>query len=385
MIMKLCVVSHKPCWASTESKTGYATDGGFAFQMRAIAELFNETRVVVPVYADDCRSGQIPLDRVVVQPLTPLTGSGIQRKLRYGAWLLHNLPLLVREILEADAVHAPIPSDIGTAAMLIAAALRKPLFVRHCGNWLVAETTAERFWKWFMQRFAGGRNVFLTTGGADEPPSGANPNLKWIFSTSLTRQELDTYRRPRMSVPKHPRLAIACRQEEKKGTDVVLASLPLIAQHFPGITLDVIGDGTALPQFRDQAAALGVSERVRFHGKVSHEALLEILQHVDLFCYPTTASEGFPKVVLEALACGLPVVTTPVSVLPQLMKNGCGVLIHGPDPAVLADAVRTCLEDDERYRGMSLSAVSVAAGFSLERWRDFIGDRLRAAWGPLHA
>ena len=51
--------------------------------------------------------------------------------------------------------------------MLFAFVLRKPLFVRHCGNWFVQTTAAEHFWKWFMVRFAGGRNVMIATGGDD--------------------------------------------------------------------------------------------------------------------------------------------------------------------------------------------------------------------------
>jgi len=95
-----------------------------------------------------------------------------------------------REILRADAVHSPIPGDIGTIGFLLAFALRKPLFIRHCGNWLKPSTTAERFWKWFMEKFAGGRQVMLATGGSPGPPSRVNSAIHWIFSTTLSDVEL---------------------------------------------------------------------------------------------------------------------------------------------------------------------------------------------------
>jgi glycosyltransferase involved in cell wall biosynthesis len=113
--------------------------------------------------------------------------------------------------------------------------------------------------------------------------------------------------------------------------------------------------------------------------------VLQLLQQADVFCYPTAASEGFPKVVLEALACGLPVVTTRVLVLPELLASGCGLLIDEPTPRALADAVAGVAADGDRYRAMSARAVETARRYSLENWRGEIGERLQRAWGPLRA
>jgi glycosyltransferase involved in cell wall biosynthesis len=260
--------------------------------------------------------------------------------------------------------------------------LRKPLFVRHCGNWFKPVTAAEHFWKWFMETFAGGRNVMLATGGAANSPSRSNRNVRWIFSTSLSQRELETCGVHRTAPSGgRVRLVIACRQDREKGTGIVIESLPLILKEFPLATLDVLGDGAALSEFKKLAADLHVSDRVEFHGKVNHARLLELLGQADLFCYPTKASEGFPKVVLEALACGLPVITTRVSVLPELIKVGGGALLDEATPESLADAIKYVLEDPETYRHMSARAVETAGQYSLERWRDVIGELLTPGWG----
>ncbi|MGH9364473.1 MAG: glycosyltransferase, partial [Thermoanaerobaculia bacterium] len=235
-------------------------------------------------------------------------------------------------------MHAPIPGDIGTIGMILAFVLRKPLFVRHCGNWFVQKTIAEHFWKRVMERFAGDGNVMLATGGAPESPSRRNARIRWIFSTSLTEEELETCFRYREQLPgDHPKLIIVCRQEREKGTGVVIESLPLLLKDYPGATLDVVGDGGALAEFEDLAARLGVRDRVTFHGRVDHASVVRRLQHADLFCFPTVSSEGFPKVVLEALACGLPVLTTRVSVLPSLVGLECGLLLDEVTPAAVAE------------------------------------------------
>lgn len=385
-LMKLTVISHKPCWRSPGSPSGYATDGGFPFQMRALSELFDGTRLLVPCVADCKQEGEEPLigHNLSVVPLPVPSGTGVWRKVGLVPWLLRNVHVLIRELSLADAVHAPIPGDVGTIGMIIAFALRKPLFVRHCGNWLAPRTAPEHFWKWFMERFAGGRNVMLATGGAPEPPSKTNPFLRWIFSTSLTGREMEMYAKPRCRLFRvGPRLLIAGRQEEAKGTGVVISALPLILKEFPSAHLDVLGDGRDLHRFKALAESLEVGRHVQFHGRLGHRAVMKKLQEADLFCFPTSSFEGFPKVVIEALACGLPVITTKVSVLPHLLSRGCGVVLEERTPEAVAWAVRYCLNDEERYRAMSLQAVRTARPYSLERWRDEIGTILQEAWGPL--
>ncbi len=322
--------------------------------------------------------------RLAVAAVSEPGGTGVGRKLGLAIWLIVNSRVLIREILRADAVHVPIPGDIGTLGMLLAFLLRKPLFVRHCGNWFIQKTAAEQFWKWFMERFAGGKNVMLVTGGATEPPSPRNPNLHWIFSTSLTRHELETCFTRRLPLSsERRRLIIVCRQDREKGAGIVIKSLPVILKYFPNITLDVVGDGGALDEFKALANELQVEQQITFHGKVNHAKVLGLLQQADLFCYPTKASEGFPKVVLEALACGLPVITTRVSVLPQLIRNGSGVLLEEATPEALSEAVINCLNGTNDYAMMSTAAVKTAQSYSLEGWREAIGERLNKAWGKL--
>lgn len=386
--MRLTVFSHKPCWTAPAAPSGYATDGGFAFQMRALSELFEATTLVVPCYPEaGQREGEIVLGghNLSIVPLTMPTGSNLQRKLSLPFWFVRNMPAILRESLRADAIHVPIPGDIGTFGMVFAYLLRKPLFVRHCGNWFVQKTLAERFWKWFMEQFAGGRNIMLATGGSSSAPSQRTTEVRWIFSTSLTERELQASSVREAPAGGRAHLVIACRQDRAKGAGVVIDSLSLLLKEFPQARLDVVGDGPALPEFKRQADALGLAERIKFHGKVDHERVLELLQQADLFCYPTTASDGFPKAVHEALACGLPVVTTHVSVLPQLLGNGCGVLIDEATPAAVAAGVAACLRDARRYRAMSAAAIMTARQYSLERWRDTIGDLLRKSWGPLRS
>jgi glycosyltransferase involved in cell wall biosynthesis len=355
--------------------------------MRALSQLFQATRVVVPCSRSGQRAGEIPLTghNLAIIPLTMPVGTDLGRKLALPFWVVRNGVTLLREAIKAQSVHAVIPGDIGTLGMLLAWALRKRLLVRHCGNWFVQRTNAERFWHWFIERFAGGRNVMLVTGGGPSGPSRRNPHVRWVFSTSLTAEELVSCAYIRAGAPGGgPRLITVARQGPQKGTGIAIRTLPLLLNEYSGIELHVVGDGPSLPDLRRLAAELGVERRVVFHGRVEHDEVLRQLRAADLFCL-LSASEGFPKVVLEALACGLPVITTRVSVLPHLLANGCGALVEEALPEAMARAVRACLNDPRRYRTMSELAVRTARDYSLERWRDRIGEFVRHAWHPLAA
>lgn len=220
----------------------------------------------------------------------------------------------------------------------------------------------------------------LATGGSDEPPSRRNPKVEWIFATSLRKAEIESNSPLELPHNGAVRLIIVCRQEERKGTDVVIDSLPLILEKLPRVTLDVVGGGSKLELFRKQAVARNVEDRITFHGKVVHDQVIRLLRSSHLFCYPTSASEGFPKVVLEALAIGLPVITTPVSVLSQLIKSSNGILLKRAEPSELAEAILEMCSDPDKYHSLSANANETATSFSLESWREFIGKRLVETW-----
>jgi glycosyltransferase involved in cell wall biosynthesis len=380
--MHLVIVSHKPCWNSEDQPDKFLTDGGFPLQVSAISGLFDKTTVLVPCQNTHDPKGLSPLvgKNLNITPLSTPKGIGFRRKLDIPFWLIKNSKIIWSEIRRSDAVHTPIPGDVGTFGLLFALLLRKPLFVRHCGNWLIQRTVAEQFWKWLIEYFAGGKNVMFATGGTKDPPSKKNPNIKWIFSTSLLKEKINKSKPISFPANGQIKLITACRLENRKGVDVVIKSLPLILEHYPKTTLDIIGGGTLEAQLKELVNKLELNNKVNFHGKIEQSKVIEMMKQAHIFCFPTSASEGFPKVVIEALASGLPVITTKVSVLPELIENGGGILLDEPTSQNMEKAVKTILEDKEQYHQISTNAINTARQYSLENWREFIGDNLCKAW-----
>lgn len=383
--MKLLFVSHKESWPDTNSPSGYSTNGGFPFQMQAISQLFDETQLLITQPDVTAPGNLIPLQGKALRVKTLTSpGGGRWHKLKLIPWVLKHLIAIWREMSNADAVHAAVPGDVGSIGMAVALLQRKRLFVRHCGTFGEPVTTSDRILLWLLERIASDKRIVFATGGSDLPPSNKNPHISWIFSTTLTQAELEQTHPASPWIPDLPlRLITVCRLEVGKNVQAILQSLPKIRATIPKAHLDVLGDGEYRSALEKLATELGLADAVTFHGNVNHASVMDQLSHSHLFVFPTNVKEGFPKAVLEALACGLPVVATGVSVIPKLLKNGCGILLDDTSAPSVATAILNLLAQPEKLPQMGRLAREAAQGYTLEAWGETIGARLREAWGPL--
>lgn len=143
----------------------------------------------------------------------------------------------------------------------------------------------------------------------------------------------------------------------RKGQSFAIDALPAL----PGAILLLAGTGPDEAALRARAVKLGVAERVRFLGAVPHADLPRVLGAADVFVLPT-ASEGLANAWVEALACGVPVVTTPIPGARELLVDPAFGRLAARDGAAIAAAVTEILADPP-----SRDSVSRAAqGFSWE-------------------
>lgn len=378
--MKLLVFSHKECWKSNSSPTGWATDGGFAMHMDYLSKLFSDTKIIVP-QIDQIEKGEVFFTNSSIEILSVKLWlkKGFLNKLFMPFWFLFYLPKFINEIIKCDAIHAPIPSNIGTIGFLLAHVFNKPLYIRHCGNWFVQRTKAEQFWHWYMEKFAGDKKVFLTTGGSTEDPSKKNASIKWIFSSSLSIDEIENAKVNRdWNMPN--KICIVCRQEKGKGTEIVLEAINKLKENGQLFYFDIVGDGRYLDELKNIVKKYKLENQVNFHGKLNHQEVLSVLSQNHFFIYPT-ASEGFPKVVLEAMSQGLIVVTTPVSVLGKLIRESkSGVLLDERNSNEIIKHLQPLLSDFNLLTKMSSNAVEYSKNYTLEEWANQIGSHLEKAW-----
>ncbi|MDR2669793.1 MAG: glycosyltransferase family 4 protein [Desulfovibrio sp.] len=148
------------------------------------------------------------------------------------------------------------------------------------------------------------------------------------------------------------RLLAVGRLVETKGFQYAVEALKILLDGGLEAELTVAGSGPWERKLKQQARASGVEARTHFPGFVAHDDLPELLLAADVFLMPCCLTkaggkgDGLPTVIMEALSHGLPVISTPVSGVGDVIRHGeTGLLVPERDADALADAVRALASD----------------------------------------
>lgn len=123
-----------------------------------------------------------------------------------------------------------------------------------------------------------------------------------------------------------------------KGCIDLLEAFPAVWKAKPEARLVYLGAGAAAAEITQRAAALGCAEQVMLRGAIPHAQLGDWFQAADVMCLPSH-NEGVPNVVLEAMACGIPVVASRVGGIPEVLPEFAGILVPARETAALSAAL----------------------------------------------
>lgn len=144
--------------------------------------------------------------------------------------------------------------------------------------------------------------------------------------------------------------------KHQKGVDILLKAMPLILKEHQ-VVLDIIGDGPRLAQYKALARQLNIKSSVRFRGFIPHDIMPDEYANADLFVFPSRR-ESFGLVLAEAMASGLPVVSTTAGAIPEVVDNGeTGILVPPDNLNDFARAVNFLLADHTRMNLMKSKGI----------------------------
>ena len=147
----------------------------------------------------------------------------------------------------------------------------------------------------------------------------------------------------RERTPLRPRLLSTRHLEPYYGVETVLRAFALLRKRYPEATLTIAGMGSQEPRLRQLAGELGVAPA--FVGRIDPEVMPAVYDAADIFVNASVV-DNQPVSLLEALAAGLAVVSTPTGDIPAMLRAGtAGRLVPHADPAAMADAITNLLEN----------------------------------------
>ncbi|MFN2505176.1 MAG: glycosyltransferase family 4 protein [Acidimicrobiales bacterium] len=171
------------------------------------------------------------------------------------------------------------------------------------------------------------------------------------------------------------------RGDAEGGLVEVLHATAHLARSRASLTLDVVGAGSERTACEALAEALGLRDRTRFHGHLTGDGLVDTLRGAAMLVLPTT-SASFPSVLVEAMACGLPVVATAAGdVAGMIVEDRTGHLVAAGAGALLAQRVGELLDDPARADAMGAAArrkvlTSLSWDAQAARTNDLFGEVL---------
>lgn len=166
---------------------------------------------------------------------------------------------------------------------------------------------------------------------------------------------------------RRPTVLCVSRHYRRKHVDDLLRAFAAILRRLPDACLRIVGDGPEHARLLLLARELGLGDSVYFLGGIpDHQVRLEYAA-ADVFCMPSI-QEGFGIVFLEAMAAGLPVVSTTAAAIPEVVRHGeTGILVPPRDVAALAGALLLLLADHDRRRAYGRAASELVWQYDWQR------------------
>ncbi len=154
-----------------------------------------------------------------------------------------------------------------------------------------------------------------------------------------------------------PRLVIARNLEKIYGIDMAIKAVGILKPSFPAIKLIIAGSGDWHAELLEMVAEQGLAENIEFTGKLNPQQIVDLYANADIMLNPTTV-DNMPNSVLEAMAIGMPVVTTNVGGIPYIVTDHeTALFVDVNRPDMMAAKVEQLIRDPILYEKLVLNGI----------------------------
>lgn len=377
---RLLVISHTPHYFTDDgSLVGW---GPTIRELDYLAEAFGEVDHVAPLYRETAPMSAIPYRNSNIQyiPINPSGGRTLIGKLG----ILKNFPRYLstinKALLKADIVQIRCPCNIAISALLYLSVNRKvECWAKYGGNWVEDYPPLSfRFQRWWLTHGLHHGPVTLNGRWAKQPRNAFS-----FYNPCLTLSEVKNAKKlaknKKFTEPyKHIFIG---NLNDGKGIGRAIEIVTGLRQKGFNCQLDVIGDGPGLDRYKQKAEALNIQDAIRFLGWLSRDSLASYYAESHFLLLPSL-SEGFPKVISEAMAYGVVPVAGAVSSIPQVLSElKAGTALPPKDVFAYIGALQGYISKPEMWKQNSAAGIKSAKLFTFENYIVELDKMFHNFWG----
>jgi colanic acid/amylovoran biosynthesis glycosyltransferase len=283
----------------------------------------------------------------------PTFASRIRTILHFGLGV--HVARLLRDQYQTDHIHAHFVDRAALVALIAGRLLNRPFSATahaadiHVNPVLLAEKIGQAKFVASISHYGG---THLRAAVAD----GSLARIPCIYNGIEVRRY-----KPQEMPRREPALLLSVGQlKQKKGFAYLIEACARLRDRGVEFDCEVVGEGPLGPALEGLIDRLALRDRVSLLGPLPHDAVMAKYAEATIFVLPCVTGfdgdrDGIPTVILEAMAMGLPVVSTELSGIPEAVASGTtGLLVEPGDSKALADALEQILEDEESRKGLGL-------------------------------
>ncbi len=272
--------------------------------------------------------------------------------------------------------YPPFLNGIGARMLKAATGIPMEMEIHHIVGWPVVASPAEYIGRWMTRTFIASHSrnfdavrVVNTTVQSMLASWGVEPGkIRVVPSVYLDHAVIDAAKQQ----PKTYDMTFAARLVDNKGLMEVIDAVALM----PRKTLLIVGDGPLKAEAEAHVRAHGIADRVTFSGWIPTAAEYVKTVAAGQIFLMNSKSEGNPRVAVEAMALGLPVIATKVGIMPDIVEDGSNGFFTDGSPADIAEKVSVLLADPALAERMGRRATEVRNRFekksAIKAYADFL-------------
>ena len=409
--MRLLIISHTPHHGREGKPVGW---GATVREIDELATLFRSVTHIAPLYPGAAPASAMAYraPNVRLRAVPPAGGVRFRDKCVIALRCPEYLRAILQERRQADVIHVRAPANISLLALLLLAFLRQPRlrWAKYAGDWsggeispnpsriellncssrreeaptlphdfqmepphigcykVPAETEpwSYRFQRWWLARGLH-RGLVTVNGRWPAQPAHVYSFLNPCLKADELREGDAASRRKRLCQP--VQLLFVGRLDIAKGAGICLEILAQLVRIGIAAHLDLIGDGVERWQLERQVRDLHVAASVKFYGSLPRPVLGAFYSQAHFILLPSACSEGWPKVLSEAMAYGVVPIAHGISSIPQILRDySAGQAIFSLEPRRFTDAIESYLRAPLQWQQHSRNAVKAAPAFSYDNY-----------------